>query len=173
MWPVYSSAGYQHSTPDLSYEKTTQQANASPQKVFRPTMQMTSKWPFKDDNQGSADIRRLVSQCRHFADKSQIRTSALAKNFGLYKIYGVSAQTRGLTSADKGKGSIFHDFVRMSFMDGPIPEFINFLHCTGPTAEKSNLLSSQQDPFSHLLQYPIEAGEVLCSRTKENDEQFA
>jgi len=56
-----------------------------------------------------------------------MRTSALfaTKNFKFFKIYGVSAQTmgRGLRQcvhfADKGEGSIFRDFVRTSFMDGP------------------------------------------------------
>jgi len=49
----------------------------------------------------------------------QMRTFALfgAKNFGFFEIYGVSARTRG-------KGSIFRDFVRTSFMDGPLYERI-------------------------------------------------
>jgi len=51
------------------------------------------------------------------------------KNFGFFEIYGVSALRtdkggRGVeqvrTFADKGeRGSIFTDFVRTSFMDGP------------------------------------------------------
>jgi len=54
-------------------------------------------------------------------------TSALfvTKTFGFFEIYGMSARTRGkgLSQcghvADKGKGSIFRDFVRTSFMNGP------------------------------------------------------
>jgi len=53
-----------------------------------------------------------------------MRTSVLdvqKKNFGLFKIYDVSAWTRGgvWVSANKGGGSIFRKFVRTSFMDGP------------------------------------------------------
>jgi len=42
-----------------------------------------------------------------------MRTSALfgAKNFGFFKLYDVSARTRE---------SIFRDFVRTSFIDGPL-----------------------------------------------------
>jgi len=59
-----------------------------------------------------------------------MRASALfcAKNTGFFKIYGVSTRTRGegLSQcghfADKGRGgSIFGDFVRTYFMDGPLP----------------------------------------------------
>jgi len=47
-----------------------------------------------------------------------------AKNFGFVEIYGVSARKKGGgASADilqtRGEGSIFRDFVRTSFMDGP------------------------------------------------------
>jgi len=56
-----------------------------------------------------------------------MRTSVLfgAKNFGLFEIYGVSARTRRervesvRTFCGQGGGSIFRDFVRTSFMDGP------------------------------------------------------
>jgi len=50
-------------------------------------------------------------------------TSALLvqkKNFGFFKIYGVSARTREWGSADKG-GSMFRNFVWSSFIDGPLP----------------------------------------------------
>jgi len=68
-----------------------------------------------------------------------MRTFALfgAKNFRFFEINGVSARTRGgrvepvrtfygegggeVASADKrGGGTIFRDFVRTSFMDGPL-----------------------------------------------------
>jgi len=57
-----------------------------------------------------------------------MRTSAFfgAKNFGFFKIYRVSARTRGefepvRTFCRLGEvGSIFRDFVRMSFMDCPL-----------------------------------------------------
>jgi len=72
-------------------------------------------------------------QCGHFADKEgrgvlQMRTSALfgAKNFGFFKIYGVSARLRreeGLNHCGQRR-SIFCDFVRMSFMDGPFSVFV-------------------------------------------------
>jgi len=44
----------------------------------------------------------------------QMWTSALfrAKRFGIFEIYVVSARTR--------RGSIFRNFVRTSFMDGPL-----------------------------------------------------
>jgi len=55
-------------------------------------------------------------------------TSALfgAKTFKFFKIYVMSARTkeRGLSSADilqtNGEGSIFHDFVRTSFMENSL-----------------------------------------------------
>jgi len=59
-----------------------------------------------------------------------MRTSSLfgAKNFGFFEFYGESTQTRerGLSQyghfsdEDNRRGSIFHDFVRTSFMDGPL-----------------------------------------------------
>jgi len=58
-----------------------------------------------------------------------MRTSGLfgARNFRFFEIYGVSARTRGKGYsqcehlADKGgEGSIFHDFVRTSFINGPL-----------------------------------------------------
>jgi len=54
-----------------------------------------------------------------------MQTSVLfgAKNFGFFEIYGVSPRTRGrrgLSQSDKGEGSFFRDFVRTSFMDGPL-----------------------------------------------------
>jgi len=57
-----------------------------------------------------------------------MRASAVfgAKNVGLVEIYGVSARTTGegvepvWTFFGQGKsGSIYRDFVRTSFMDGP------------------------------------------------------
>jgi len=55
-----------------------------------------------------------------------MRTSALfgAKNFGFFEIYGVSSRIREVepvrTFCGQGRrGSIFCDFVRMSFMDAP------------------------------------------------------
>jgi len=53
-----------------------------------------------------------------------MRTSALfgAKNPGFFEIYGMSARTRGEGLSEfgqGGRGSIFFDFVRTSFMDGP------------------------------------------------------
>jgi len=68
-------------------------------------------------------------QCRYFADKGvgalQMRTSTLfdAENFGFFEIYGVphGQGGRGLSQcrhfSDKGEGSIFRNFVRISFMD--------------------------------------------------------
>jgi len=51
-----------------------------------------------------------------------MRMSALfvQKNFKIFEIYGVSAQTReeGLSQCGHA-GSIFRDFVWTSFMDGP------------------------------------------------------
>jgi len=67
---------------------------------------------------------------RTFADRGvpQIRTSELfgAKNIGFFKIYSVSARTRRVAPAVRtfceqgGRESIFRDFVRTSFMDGPL-----------------------------------------------------
>jgi len=42
------------------------------------------------------------------------------KNIGFFEIYGVSAQTRGFDNCGQGGGVNFRDFVRMSFMDGPL-----------------------------------------------------
>jgi len=59
-----------------------------------------------------------------------MRTSANfdAKNFGFFEIYGASARTRGRGSASVDifwtRGLIFCDFVRTSFMDGPLSEKI-------------------------------------------------
>jgi len=58
----------------------------------------------------------------------QMRTSAPfgVKKLGFFEIYGMSSWTRGrgLASADilrtRERGSIFRDFVRTSFMDGPL-----------------------------------------------------
>jgi len=47
------------------------------------------------------------------------RSPQFLENVGFFEIYGVSARTRGLSSADREGGSIFRDFVRMSFLDGP------------------------------------------------------
>jgi len=55
-----------------------------------------------------------------------MRTSALfgaKKNFGFFEIYDVSAWTRGEKGLSQGdilrtRGSIFRDFVRMSFING-------------------------------------------------------
>jgi len=58
-----------------------------------------------------------------------IRTSVhfVAKNFEFFEIYGVSARTRGegvepvrTFFGQRRKGSIFCDFVRTSFMIGPL-----------------------------------------------------
>jgi len=50
----------------------------------------------------------------------QMRTSALfgAKNFGFFKIYGVSARTggKGVEPVRTREGPIFRDFVRTSFI---------------------------------------------------------
>jgi len=45
----------------------------------------------------------------------------IAKNFGSFEIYGVSARTREVEPVRTMRegGSIFHDFVRTSFMDRP------------------------------------------------------
>jgi len=51
-----------------------------------------------------------------------MRTSALfgGKNFEFVEIYSVSTRTRGGGKlCGQGRGSIFRDFVRTSFMDGP------------------------------------------------------
>jgi len=56
----------------------------------------------------------------------QIQTSALLseKNFGFFEIYGVSTRTGGKDLSqcghfvDKGRGSIFRDFMWTSFLDG-------------------------------------------------------
>jgi len=62
-----------------------------------------------------------------------MRTSAPfgAKNFEFFEIYGVSARTRGRGLSqcghfsDKGEGgSIFRNFVRTSFMDDPLRQWI-------------------------------------------------
>jgi len=65
-----------------------------------------------------------------------MRTSALfgAKNFGFFKIYGVSALTRGVepvrTFCGQGGGSNFHDFLRISYMEGSLLVFIpTVLYC--------------------------------------------
>jgi len=64
-----------------------------------------------------------------------MRTSALfeAKNFGFFEIYGVSARTRGeevepvrTFFGQEGRVSIFRDFVRTSFMDGPLALLFSF-----------------------------------------------
>jgi len=54
-----------------------------------------------------------------------------AQNIGYFEIYGVSARTRGEGRlnqcghfSDKGEGSNCRNFVRTSFMDGPLP--LNF-----------------------------------------------
>jgi len=50
-------------------------------------------------------------------------TSSLfgAKNFRFFEIYGVSARSRGEVGlsqcGQEGRGSVFRDFVRTSFMD--------------------------------------------------------
>jgi len=55
-----------------------------------------------------------------------MRTSVLfgAKNFGFFEIYGVSAWSREVeqvwTFFEKGVGVVFRDFVRASFIDGPL-----------------------------------------------------
>jgi len=41
------------------------------------------------------------------------------KNLEYFEIYGVSARTRGVSAEKEEGGSIFRDFVRTSFMDGP------------------------------------------------------
>jgi len=65
--------------------------------------------------------------CGRFSNKGvlQMRTSALfgAKKSGFFEIYGVSARTREVEPLriffkQRGMESIFHDFVRTSFMDG-------------------------------------------------------
>jgi len=44
-----------------------------------------------------------------------------AKNFEFFELDGVSARTRGLNQCGQGgRGSIFRDFVRTSFMNGPL-----------------------------------------------------
>jgi len=56
-----------------------------------------------------------------------MRTSALfgVKTFGFFENFGVSARTRGKGLSQyghfayEGEGSIFRDFVRTYFMDGP------------------------------------------------------
>jgi len=62
-------------------------------------------------------------------------TSALfdAKNFGFFKIYGMSARKReegGSASADFfGQGGpIFFDFMRTSFVDGPLWKTKPYVH---------------------------------------------
>jgi len=51
------------------------------------------------------------------------------KFFGFFESYGVSALTRGFEPVRTrwGKGSIFCDFVRTSFMDGPLPILFHLL----------------------------------------------
>jgi len=69
-------------------------------------------------------------QCGHFSDKRgrgvlHMQTSTLfgTKNFGFSKIYSVSARAKeGFVPVrtfceQGGRGSIFRDFVRTSFMD--------------------------------------------------------
>jgi len=70
---------------------------------------------------------RGVCPVRTFKGVLQMRMFALfgTKNFGLFEIYGVSAQSRGVepvqTFCGQGeRGSIFRDFVRVSFTDGPL-----------------------------------------------------
>jgi len=68
-------------------------------------------------------------QCRHFADKRDSSDTNVRifwyKKYGFFEIYGVPARTKGVESVrtffvGKGEGdSIFRDFVRTSFMDGP------------------------------------------------------
>jgi len=49
------------------------------------------------------------------------RPHFLAQKSLIFKIYGVSARTRGGIKPvrTRGRGSVFRDFVRTSFMDGP------------------------------------------------------
>jgi len=53
-----------------------------------------------------------------FSD-ADFRTFWFQKNLEFFEIYGVSATTRVVKCGQKGRGSIFCDFVRTSFMDGP------------------------------------------------------
>jgi len=55
------------------------------------------------------------------------RSFLAQKNFGFFEIYGLSARKKGLKIepvrsffGQLRKGSIFCDFVLMSFMDGPL-----------------------------------------------------
>jgi len=73
--------------------------------------------------------RRRFAKCGHFSDREgglHMRTSALfgAKFFEFFEIYVVSARTRGVEPVqtfcgERGRRSIFRDFVRTSFKDGP------------------------------------------------------
>jgi len=54
----------------------------------------------------------------------QMSTLFGTKNFGFFKIYGVSAWTTGVEPVrifcgQGGRESIFYNFVQTSFMDGP------------------------------------------------------
>jgi len=72
-----------------------------------------------------------LQQCGHFSDKGegvlQMWTSALfdAKKLWIFRnLWFVRTRWKGLSQcrqfADKGEGSIFCNFVRTSFMDGPL-----------------------------------------------------
>jgi len=70
----------------------------------------------------SAEIFRTRGE-RGSSD-ADVRTFG-AKNFGIFRnLWFVLADKGGLSQcrhfADKGEGSIFRDFVRTSFMDGPL-----------------------------------------------------
>jgi len=55
-----------------------------------------------------------------------------AKNIGFVEIYGVSTRTgEGIKPVrTTGRGSIFRDFVRTSFMDGSLTHLLPALHST-------------------------------------------
>jgi len=66
------------------------------------------------------------------ADKEEVlhmRTSTfLVQKISDFDICGVSAQTRGLSQCGQGgRGQFFCDFVRTSFMDGPLDILVDYI----------------------------------------------
>jgi len=94
-------------------------------------LQFIRKGPSIKDVRGQGG---RVAQCGHILRtrgeffRIQMQTSALfdAKIIRFFEIYGVSARTRGRVvgtvrtlCGQGGRGLVFRDFVRMSFMEAP------------------------------------------------------
>jgi len=120
------------------------------------------------------------TKVRFFTDKGvfQMRTSALfwCKNIGFFKIFGVSARTRGRgreveASADilrTGGRSIFRDFVRTSFMDEPYRILYRFKRLNSNLmfffgSTNADIKSQERSNACQLLRKRINISAIYCS----------